>query len=96
MTATIKRTTRSVSLLDGEIVEENDLGSIRRVTADNFPAKLNRTLRSVNVAGWPQRRGRRSPRTPRGWGLPGKSADGIRDRPACRSAGTEGSKVPPP
>ena len=37
MTAIVNRSTHSVSLLDGEIVEENDLGSIRRVTADNFP-----------------------------------------------------------
>jgi oxalate decarboxylase len=31
MTAIINRSTHSVSLLDGEIVEENDFGSIRRV-----------------------------------------------------------------
>ncbi len=33
----LKRSEHSVSLLDGEIVEESDLGSIRRVTADNLP-----------------------------------------------------------
>ena len=29
--------THAASLADGEIVEESDLGSIRRLTADNFP-----------------------------------------------------------
>ncbi|WP_431237013.1 cupin domain-containing protein [Mycolicibacterium aichiense] len=33
----LERSEHSVSLLDGEIVEESDLGSIRRVTADNLP-----------------------------------------------------------
>lgn len=31
------RSAHAASLIDGEIVEENDLGSIRRVSADNFP-----------------------------------------------------------
>jgi oxalate decarboxylase len=39
MTAIINRSTHLVSLIDGEIVEESDLGSIRRVTADNFPIR---------------------------------------------------------
>jgi len=48
-----------------------------RVPGHRPTAKLNRTLRSVNVAGWPRGRGRRSPRTPRGWGLPRKSASRV-------------------
>ena len=34
----------AISLTDAEIVEESDLGSIRRVTADNFPI-----LRGVSI-----------------------------------------------
>ncbi len=41
MTAAVTRGTHTLSLLDGEIVEENDFGSMRRVTADNLPI-LNR------------------------------------------------------
>jgi oxalate decarboxylase len=41
MTAALTRGTHTLSLLDGEIVEENDFGSMRRVTADNLPI-LNR------------------------------------------------------
>ncbi len=37
MTAALSRSTHSVSLRDGEIVEESDLGSMRRITADNLP-----------------------------------------------------------
>lgn len=37
MTTSLTHSIHATSLLDGEIVEENDLGSIRRVTADNFP-----------------------------------------------------------
>jgi hypothetical protein len=38
MTLTMEcATRRTISLLDGEMVEESDLGSIRRVTAGNFP-----------------------------------------------------------
>ncbi|MGV9801927.1 cupin domain-containing protein, partial [Mycobacterium sp. NPDC003449] len=36
-TGSLTRSTHTVSLLDGEIVEENDFGSIRRLSADNFP-----------------------------------------------------------
>lgn len=41
MTTSITRTSHSMSLLDAEIVEESDLGSMRRITADNLPI-LNR------------------------------------------------------
>ncbi|WP_276018349.1 cupin domain-containing protein, partial [Mycolicibacterium sediminis] len=41
MTTTQARSVHTASLLDGEIVEESDLGSMRRVTADNLPI-LNR------------------------------------------------------
>jgi oxalate decarboxylase len=37
MTMSITRSSHTISLLDGEIVEESELGSMRRVTADNFP-----------------------------------------------------------
>jgi oxalate decarboxylase len=41
MTTSLIRSVHSTSLLDGEIVEENDFGSMRRITADNLPI-LNR------------------------------------------------------
>jgi oxalate decarboxylase len=41
MTASTTRSVHTLSLLDGEIVEESDLGSMRRVTADDLPI-LNR------------------------------------------------------
>jgi oxalate decarboxylase len=41
MTASLTRSDHTASLLDGEIVEENDFGSMRRITADNLPI-LNR------------------------------------------------------
>ncbi len=41
MTTSLTRSAHTLSLLDGEIVEENELGSMRRVTADNLPI-LNR------------------------------------------------------
>ena len=37
MTTSLTRTSHSMSLLDAEIVEESDLGSMRRITADNLP-----------------------------------------------------------
>jgi oxalate decarboxylase len=49
MTAIIKRSTHLVSLLDGEIVEENDLGSIRRVTADNFPILAGMSIKRIVI-----------------------------------------------
>src|ERR1700712_6086978 len=44
---TIARNTHSLSLLDGEIVEENDLGSMRRVTADNLPILKGLSIKRV-------------------------------------------------
>lgn len=41
MTASLTRSVHTASLIDGEIVEENELGSMRRITADNLPI-LNR------------------------------------------------------
>jgi oxalate decarboxylase len=35
-TSLAKRSSHSISLINGEVVEESDLGSIRRVTADPF------------------------------------------------------------
>ena len=49
MTAIITRSTHSVSLLDGEIVEENDFGSIRRVTADNFPILAGMSIKRIVI-----------------------------------------------
>lgn len=37
MTVSLTHSIHAASLLDGELVEENDFGSIRRLTADNFP-----------------------------------------------------------
>src|SRR6476660_9428383 len=37
MAASLDKSSHTLSLLDGEIIEESDLGSIRRVTADNLP-----------------------------------------------------------
>lgn len=47
MTTSITRTSHSISLLDGEIVEESDLGSMRRVTADNFPILKGLSIKRV-------------------------------------------------
>ncbi len=40
-------TSHSISLWDGEIVEESDLGSMRRVTADNFPLLKGLSIKRV-------------------------------------------------
>jgi oxalate decarboxylase/phosphoglucose isomerase-like protein (cupin superfamily) len=45
MTATPSR--HATSLTDGEIVEENDLGSIRRVTADSFPILSGMSIKRI-------------------------------------------------
>ena len=37
MTISLDRSTHAASLYDGEVVEQSDLGSIQRLTADNFP-----------------------------------------------------------
>jgi oxalate decarboxylase len=47
MTTSIARSTHTMSLLDGEIVEENDLGSMRRITADNLPILKNLSIKRV-------------------------------------------------
>ena len=40
-------TTHATSLTNGEIVEENDLGSIRRVTADTFPILSGLSIKRI-------------------------------------------------
>ncbi|WP_197379216.1 cupin domain-containing protein [Mycolicibacterium mengxianglii] len=47
MSTTPVRSRHSTSLLDGEIVEESDLGSMRRVTADNFPILTGMSIKRV-------------------------------------------------
>lgn len=50
MTTTSDRlTTHAISLWDGEIVEESDLGSIRRVTADTFPILRGMSIKRVLI-----------------------------------------------
>src|SRR5260370_7507569 len=45
MTTTPSR--HATSLTDGEIVEENDLGSIRRVTADSLPILSGMSIKRI-------------------------------------------------
>ena len=47
MTASLTRSAHTLSLLDGEIVEENELGSMRRVTADNLPILKGLSIKRV-------------------------------------------------
>lgn len=47
MTAPATRSPHSISLLEGETVEDNDFGSLRRVTADNFPILRGLSLKRV-------------------------------------------------
>src|SRR6185437_15104684 len=47
MTASLTRSDHTASLLDGEIVEENDFGSMRRVTADNLPILKGLSIKRV-------------------------------------------------
>lgn len=47
MPTALPRNSHSISLLDGEIVEESDLGSMRRVTADNFPILTGLSIKRV-------------------------------------------------
>jgi oxalate decarboxylase len=49
MTAKLDPGSHSVSLFDGEIVEESDLGSIRRVTADNFPILAGMSIKRLVI-----------------------------------------------
>jgi len=41
--------THAASLIDGEIVEESDLGSIRRLTADNFPVLKGLSIKRLVI-----------------------------------------------
>ncbi|TQR82344.1 cupin domain-containing protein [Mycobacterium hodleri] len=47
MTTSINRSNHTLSLLDGEIVEESELGSMRRVTADNLPILKGLSIKRV-------------------------------------------------
>ncbi|MCV7150281.1 cupin domain-containing protein [Mycolicibacterium pyrenivorans] len=47
MTTTSMRSSHTASLLDGEIVEESALGSIRRITADNLPILKGLSIKRV-------------------------------------------------
>lgn len=47
MTTPVAGRGHALSLLNGEIVEENDLGSMRRVTADNLPILKNLSIKRV-------------------------------------------------
>ena len=47
MTTSITRSSHTMSLLDGEIVEESDLGSMRRITADNLPILKGLSIKRV-------------------------------------------------
>ncbi|BBX35893.1 oxalate decarboxylase OxdC [Mycolicibacterium mageritense DSM 44476 = CIP 104973] len=49
MTVSLTRSSHTTSLLDGEIVEENDFGSIRRVTADNFPILRRMSIKRLVI-----------------------------------------------
>lgn len=45
----LQRTTHAASLLDGEIVEENDFGSMRRVSADSFPILRGMSIKRLVI-----------------------------------------------
>ncbi|MGV7852265.1 cupin domain-containing protein, partial [Mycobacterium kansasii] len=48
--ATSDRSSRhAASLVEGEIVEESDLGSIRRLTGDNFPILRGMSIKRVVI-----------------------------------------------
>lgn len=47
MTTSVTRNTHTLSLLDGEIVEESELGSMRRVTADDLPILEGLSIKRV-------------------------------------------------
>lgn len=47
MTTSTKPGAHSISLFEGEIVEESDLGSIRKVNADNFPILRGMSIKRV-------------------------------------------------
>jgi len=47
MTTSIARSSHTVSLLNGEVVEESELGSMRRVTADALPILKNLSIKRL-------------------------------------------------
>lgn len=47
MTASLTRSAHTASLSDGEIVEENEFGSMRRITADNLPILKRLSIKRV-------------------------------------------------
>ena len=47
MTASLTRSDHTASLLAGEVVEENDFGSMRRITADNLPILKRLSIKRV-------------------------------------------------
>lgn len=47
MTTSLSRSSHTASLRDGEIVEESELGSMRRVTADNLPILNGMSIKRV-------------------------------------------------
>jgi len=50
MTIATERTSHhTISLREGDIVEESDLGSIRRVTADNFPILQGMSIKRLVI-----------------------------------------------
>src|SRR3954453_1509284 len=47
--ASAMTTRHATSMINGEIVEENDLGSIRRVTADNLPILSGMSIKRIVI-----------------------------------------------
>jgi oxalate decarboxylase len=47
MTASLTRSDHTASLFDGEVVEENDFGTMRRVTSDNLPILKRLSIKRV-------------------------------------------------
>ena len=47
MTTSVRRSSHTMSLHHGEIVEESELGSMRRVTADNLPILARLSIKRV-------------------------------------------------
>ncbi len=49
MAARLDKSSHTLSLLDGEIIEESDLGSMRRVTADNLPILSGMSIKHLVI-----------------------------------------------
>src|SRR6478736_2168676 len=49
MAAGLDKSSHTLSLLDGEIIEESDLGSMRRVTADNLPILSGMSIKHLVI-----------------------------------------------